>query len=121
MGGSWSPRWFVQHLLNRLQTSPSQSRGVTEAFETFASEMNGLRGEGKRTRVDLANALRKPAFDAVLLGELYGRHDETIEKGRKALVGLMDQLHSVLEDEQRQRLADLIEKGPQFWRHRGSW
>lgn len=119
--GGWTPRWVLDRVLRRLQTSPSQSREVTEAFDAFADEMKGLRGEGKRTREDLAKALRQPSFDGVLLGELYARHDEAIEKARKALVGLMDRVHRVLEDEQRERLADLIEKGPQFWRHRGNW
>ncbi|MDX2020376.1 MAG: hypothetical protein SF187_09045 [Deltaproteobacteria bacterium] len=115
------PRWILNRVLSRLQTSPSQSREVTAAFEEFTDEIKELRGEGKRTREDLSKALRNAVFDEVLLGELYARHDNVIEKGRKAFVGLLARVHGVLEEEQRERLADLLDKGPRFWRHRANW
>lgn len=122
---SWAqggpPRWILNRVLARLQASPSQSREVTAAFDEFTAEIKDLRGEGKRTREDLSKALRNQVFDEVLLGELYARHDTVIEKGRKALVGLMARVHAVLEEEQRERLADLLDKGPRFWRQRANW
>ena len=114
-GGS-APRWILNQVLSRLQTTPSQSREMRAACEQFAEEIEALRGEGKRSREDLAKAVRKPVVDEVLLGELYARHDHVIDKGRKALVGLLARVHEVLEDEQRERLADLIEQSPRFWR-----
>lgn len=118
--GGWTPHWLLDRMLDRLQASPSQSREITRAFDEFAEEVKDLRGEGRRTRDDIAKALRHHVFDEVLLGELYARHDDVLLKGRKAFVGLMARVHAVLEDEQRERLAAFIDKGPRFWRE-GGW
>jgi hypothetical protein len=104
-------------ILDRVRATPVQERAVRAAFEEFRTELKrAADGEGKRTRQELAEALRKPAFDEVLLGELYARHDRSIENARKALVGFMAKVHDALDEEQRGRLAELVEKGPRFWR-----
>ncbi len=60
------------------------------------------------------DALRRSTFDGVLLGEQFARHDTILENGRKAFVGLVAKVHDALEPEQRERLADLVERGPRF-------
>lgn len=109
-------RHVLGFLSSRLDLSPAQERTVGAAVEEFQAEMKGLRGEGRRTRDDLAAALRKPVFDEVLMGELYARHDEALEKARKAFVGLTAKVHEALDERQRTRLAELVERGPRFGR-----
>ncbi len=60
-------------------------------------------------------------FDGVLLGEQFARHDTILENGRKSFVGLVAKIHDALEPEQRERLADLVERGPRFGWMRGGW
>ena len=69
------------------------------------------RGELRRSRADLARAIRGPNFDEVLFGELFARHDEVIETMRKSVFGAMARVHETLDEHQRARLADLIESG----------
>jgi len=119
----WRPGWRRRlrgHMVARtvveyVRATPAQERAIHAAFEEFAADMRKLgSGEGRRTRQEVADAFRKNAFSGVLFGELFARHDSTIEAARKAFVGLTARLHDALEEEQRERLARLLERGPRF-------
>ena len=82
------------------------------ALRDFDLKLGG--GETRRSRQEIADALRQPTFDGVVLGEQFARHDTVIEGARKAFVGLVARVHDTLEPEQRTRLATLVERGPRF-------
>jgi len=119
----WSRRWrhgrrghFVaRRVVEYVRATPAQERAILAAFDEFAEDMKKLgSGEARRTRQEVADAFRKGTFDGVLFGELFARHDGTIEAARKAFVGLTARLHDALDEEQRERLAHLLERGPRF-------
>jgi hypothetical protein len=116
--GVGGKRFFVRSVLRHVQATPAQERVIGAAFGEFAAEMKRLGGdEGKRSRREIADALRRPSFDGVAMGEQFARHDALLEQGRKAFVGLFAKIHDALEDEQRARLAELVQRGPRF----GGW
>jgi hypothetical protein len=126
-GGGFGPRFFLRALAERLEATPAQERVIRDAVNELRESGAKLRGEGRKTRADVAAAFRKPQFDEVLFGELYARHDRTLEDLRKAFVGAGARIHDALDERQRARLADLIEAGPGAWRRprfgggRGPW
>ncbi|HEY0714983.1 MAG TPA: periplasmic heavy metal sensor, partial [Polyangia bacterium] len=91
-----------------------QERALADAMEKFHAEVAPLHAEVDKTRADLAAALRKSSFDEVVMGELFARHDEAIEKVRRAMVGLGARVHEALDERQRDHLATLIERGHGF-------
>ncbi|MBC8132782.1 MAG: hypothetical protein H7X95_07355 [Deltaproteobacteria bacterium] len=112
----------MNSILGHVRATATQERGIRAAFEEFRDEMKEVGGgERKKTRQDISSAMRKPHFDEVFMGELFARQDTAIERTRKAFVGLMAKVHEVLDEEQRGRLADLVEKGPRFWRRGFDW
>jgi len=114
--------YLIATVLDRIGATPVQERTVRAAFEEFRAEAKRAGGgEVKELRRDISSALRRPAFDEVLLGELFARHDRALEDVRKAFVGFMAKTHDALDEQQRARLADLIEKGPRFWRGGFGW
>jgi hypothetical protein len=115
-GGSFGgKRFFVRRILEHVRATPAQERVVSAAVEEFRDELKkNTGGEGRRTRKEIVDALRRSTFDGVLLGEQFARHDTILENGRKAFVGLVAKIHDALEPEQRERLADLLERGPRF-------
>jgi hypothetical protein len=115
-GGRGMP-FYLRFLSQRLDASPGQERAIADAVKQFRSDVEPLAGEAGKTRADLAAAMRKSSFDEVMLGELFARHDEVLEKGRRAVVGLGARLHDALDERQRERLATLIERGPRFGGH----
>lgn len=113
---------MLGYVLGQVRATATQERVIRTAFEEFRDEMKEVgSGERKRTRQDIGAALRKAEFDEVFMGELFARQDTAIEKTRKAFVGLMARVHEVLDEEQRGRLAELVERGPRFWRRGFDW
>jgi hypothetical protein len=115
-------RFFVRRILEHVRATPAQERVVSAAVEEFRDELKkNTGGEGRRTRKEIVDALRRSTFDGVLLGEQFARHDTILENGRKSFVGLVAKIHDALEPEQRERLADLLERGPRWGGMRGGW
>jgi uncharacterized membrane protein len=110
------PRAVMRAVMSRLGVRPDQERVIRDAAEELRDAAGPLRAEGRHTREEIAAALRKPVFDEVLFGELFARHDGVMEKLRKAVVGALARTHDVLDERQRQRLADLISEGPRAFR-----
>lgn len=115
-GGRMRKRFVVRAVLDHVRATPAQERVIGAAFEEFRDEMKRVSGgEGRRTRQEIVDALRRPTFDGVVLGEQFARHDTVLETARKSFVGLVAKIHDALEPEQRDRLAELIERGPRFF------
>jgi hypothetical protein len=114
-GAMRGKRFFIRSVLSRVRATPAQERAIGVAFEEFRDDMKKLGGgEARRSRQEIADALRRPTFDGVVLGEQFARHDTVIEGARKAFVGLVARVHDALEPEQRTQLASLVERGPRF-------
>ena len=81
-------RFFIRSVLSHVNATPAQERAIGAAFEEFRGDMKKLGGgETRRSRQEIADALRQPTFDGVVMGEQFARHDTVIEGARKAFVG----------------------------------
>jgi hypothetical protein len=118
MRGGFGRGYFMRVLSDRLDATPAQEKVIRDATEEFRETVSKLRGEGRKTRADVASTFRKGHFDEVLFGEVFARHDRGIEEVRKAFVGMGARIHDALDERQRAELADLIEAGPAGWRPR---
>ena len=106
---------FIRSVLRRVNATPDQERAIGSGVDEFRDDMKKLGGgEARRSKQEIADALRRPTFDGVVLGEQFARHDTVIEGARKAFVGLVARVHDTLEPEQRTQLASLVERGPAF-------
>ena len=119
-GGGFGPTIFLRGLFERLDTSPGQEKVIKEAIEELRSSGSKVKDELRASRADVAKAVKSPSFDETVMGELFARHDTSIEEMRRAVVGAIGKVHAVLDDRQRERLAEMIESGP-FGRGRGRW
>ena len=118
MRGGFRNGFVARVLSDRLEATPAQEKVIRDATDEFRESIAKLRGEGRKTRADVASTFRKGHFDEVLFGELFARHDSVLTDLRKAFVGMGARIHDALDEKQRARLADLIESGPGAWRPR---
>ena len=110
-GDRGAPFW-LRGLFQRLDTSPGQEKVIREAIDELRRSAADLRDEGRHTRSDVAKAVKSVSFDETVMGELFARHDTHLEKMRKDAVGAIGKVHAVLDDRQREILAQIIERGP---------
>jgi Spy/CpxP family protein refolding chaperone len=103
--------WWMRGLYERLDTTPGQEKVIRQAFDEVMEATRAGRGELDRTRRDVAAAIRAGGVDETAMGELFARHDETLREVRKTFVGALAKVSEALDEEQRKRLADMIERG----------
>jgi uncharacterized membrane protein len=109
-------RYFFHRALDRLDTTPGQEKVIRSALHDLKQQAWDLRSEVKQTRSEIAAALRTPELDKALLDRVFAKHDEVIEKLRASVLHAAEQVHGTLDEQQRRKLADLIESGP-GWAH----
>lgn len=112
--------FFLRRVFQSLDTTPGQEKVIRAAVEELVQTVSKHRGEAQKSREDIARAVRSPSFDESAMGELFARHDASLEEIRKAVVGALAKTHEALDEEQRKRLASMIERAGGFgWR--GGW
>ncbi len=104
--------WWLYPLFSRLDTTPGQEKVIRREAEALRATLEEGRGELFSSRGDIATALRGASLDETALGELFARHDERLRAFREQLVGSLARVHDALDEQQRERLAGLIESGP---------
>jgi hypothetical protein len=109
--GGWGPRAWVSMLSHRLDLTPAQEKVVSKAFGEVRDAIKKGRGEFSDTRKDVARAFRAGSFDAVIMGETFSRHDNSIDEVRKAVTGALANIHEALDEKQREKLAEILEEG----------
>ena len=95
----------------RLDTTPGQEKAIRGVIDDLRARKGAIRDELKKARGDAARAMRGEQWDENALGEALGRIDTSVDAARKAIVEAMAKTHEVLDDKQRNILADLIERG----------
>lgn len=108
--GGGSGLW-LRGLFERLDTSPGQEKVIKKSVEDLFQSTRNLRGELDESRRDAARAMRGASVDEVALGEAFARQDEKLREIRKSIVGALANVHEALDEDQRNRLADMLERG----------
>jgi Spy/CpxP family protein refolding chaperone len=105
-------------MLAHLDASPAQERAIVQEVDKLRERMRAARAGVKDARGDLAAAVRGPNLDDAALGAVLGRVDATTAEMRTAVLEALRNIHAVLDDHQRQQLADLLDHGG-WWRRGG--
>jgi len=112
--------FFLRRVFQALDTTPGQEKAIRAAVDELLDVTSKHRGELQKSREDIARAMRSPSFDETVMGELFARHDASLDALRKAVVGALAKTHEALDEEQRKRLANMIERAGGFG-FRGGW
>lgn len=115
---SEQPRWMLHAALARIDASPAQERAIIAEAEKLHERLHAARRTMKEGRGDLGAAVRGPVLDDAALGAVLGRLDGVIAESRAAVIEALRNIHGVLDDGQRARLADMLDRGGSggFWR-----
>jgi Spy/CpxP family protein refolding chaperone len=106
-----SAREALRQLFEELDTTPGQEKAIVAAFKALEEAVNSAREGWKKTSGDVAQVFRKDSFDEVMLGEAVARLDGAQDSLRKEVVKVVGDIHSALDEKQRGKLADLMERG----------
>jgi Spy/CpxP family protein refolding chaperone len=115
-GGSF----WLRGLFSRLDTTPGQEREIRAAIEELQGMASGLKSGLSGSRDDIARAVGGEVFDDAAFAEAGVRAEVTAGRLKDAFANALRRIHAVLDPKQRERLSELVAKGP-FRGRRGGW
>ena len=105
-------RFVLNHLLDRLYTTPGQEKVIREAVDTLMDDFHEARREFRGTRADIAQVIRSESLDRAGVEAIFDRHDTVIDKVRGNALDAFSKVHETLDQRQRKILAEIVESGP---------
>lgn len=110
--GGLGRSFWLRALFSRLDTTPGQEREIRSAIEDFRNTARAAKDDLSGSREALAKAMTSETFDDIAVGEASVKLDGTTAKVKDAFEGALRRIHAILDAKQRERLAEIIAKGP---------
>ena len=108
--------WFLHAILERIDATPAQERFIVAELEKLTDRVHGAKANLRDTRNDLGAAIRGPVLDDAALGAVLGKVDGATNEVRAAVIDALRAIHGVLDDNQRAKVADMIDNRGGWWR-----
>jgi hypothetical protein len=110
-GGGLGSRRPLRYLASRLDFSPEQLTATARLLEALKIERAQAAVDLRRAHADLAEALEGVEFGRESAQSARDRRLGAAERVQTAVTHTLEQLHALLDDEQREELATLIRSG----------
>jgi len=105
------------HLFRRLGTRPEQESLLRAEADAFFAEMSSFRGESTAFREELAGLLAAPSLEEATVSAALEKPLARLSELRARVAGSVARIHAALDAAQRERLAELVRRGPRHGRH----
>jgi len=110
-GGGLGVRRPLRFLVHKLGLDERQTTELARILNELKMERAQAEVDRHRTAAALADALAGDAFDAAKAGEVGELRVKSAERIREAVLKALQQIHALLNPDQRARLAYLIRTG----------
>ena len=110
-GGGFGVRRPLRFLAHKLELDEKQIVMVARILDELKTERAQCAVDDRRTLADFADALAGEQFDGAKANAAGERRVESNRRLRETLVRSLEQIHGVLNAEQRTRMAHLIRTG----------
>ncbi len=110
-GGHFGVRRPLRFLAYKLGLDDKQVADLAKILDELKTERAQAAVDDRRTLADFADALGGEIFDAARAAAGGDRRVESARRLRDAVVRSLQQIHAILNPEQRSRLAYLIRTG----------
>jgi hypothetical protein len=113
-------RFFLRHLFRELDASPAQERAILAELEGLEQRARTAAETLRGGKADLAVAIAGAQLDEEALKAATSRLDAASADLRDAGLGALRAIHALLDDGQRRRVAELMDRRP-WWRSGGPY
>jgi Spy/CpxP family protein refolding chaperone len=110
-GGAFGVRRPLRFLVHKLDLDEAQTSTLARILDELKTERAQAEVDRRRTVAAFADALSGDAFDAGKANEGGDLRVKSAERLRQAVLNALQQIHAILDAEQRKRLAYLIRSG----------
>jgi Spy/CpxP family protein refolding chaperone len=99
----------LYRVFEQLDTTPGQEKAIRTAWLAFAEDARSAREDLRKSRHELAQAVRGAELDEGAVDAIFAAHDELIGRLRRSAKDGIRAVHEVLDERQRRRLAEMLE------------
>jgi Spy/CpxP family protein refolding chaperone len=117
-GRSRMRRMMMHRLFRELDASPAQERAILAELDQLEQRVRAAGELVRDSKTELAQVVASPQLDEAALAAVTSRYDSATADVREAGVGTLRAIHALLDDVQRTRLAELMDRKP-WWRGGG--
>jgi Spy/CpxP family protein refolding chaperone len=110
-GGGPGGSWWLRALFSRLDTTPGQEREIRAAIEEVQSVAREAKQGVFGSRENIAKAVGGEVFDPSAIDDASAQLDAATARVKEAFRASLEKVHAVLDPKQRERLAELLQKG----------
>jgi hypothetical protein len=110
----------MRRLFRELDASPAQERAILAELEALEQRARGAAANLHGGKAELSAAIVGPELDEASLAAATARFDAATADVRDAGLGALRAIHALLDDGQRRRLAELMDRRP-WWRGGGPY
>jgi Spy/CpxP family protein refolding chaperone len=110
-GGSFGVRRPLRFLAWKLELEENQVAELAKVLNDLKTERAQAAVDDRRSTSAFADGISSEAFDESKVAEAAALRVKTAERLRDAVVGALRRIHTLLDPEQRERLAYLIRTG----------
>jgi Spy/CpxP family protein refolding chaperone len=110
-GGGFGVRRPLRFLAHKLELDEKQIVELARILDELKTERAQAAVDDRRALTEFADALSGDQFDATKAGAAGDRRVESNKRLRATLIRSLEQIHAILNAEQRTRLAHLIRTG----------
>jgi Spy/CpxP family protein refolding chaperone len=110
-GGAFGVRRPLRFLVHKLDLDETQTSTLARILDELKTERAQAEVDRRRTVAAFADALSGDTFDTAKAAEGGDLRVKSAERLRQAVLTALQQIHAILNAEQRKRLAYLIRSG----------
>ena len=111
---------MMHRLLSELDASPAQERAILAELEQLEQRVRAAGELVRDSKEELALVVCSSQLDEAALSAVTSRYDSASADFLEAGVGALRAIHALLDDVQRTRLAELMDRKP-WWRGGGMY
>jgi len=104
------PQRAVSYLTGKLDLDTAQQTRLTDILEAYAAGHGAHAGERDRTHAEVTALLRRESLDPASVEHAVDQGVDRVAAQFRAFGTVLSEVHALLTPEQRDKLADLIEK-----------
>ncbi len=101
---------MVSFLSRRVDATPAQEKAMRDAFNEVRTQADSVWTEMSAARSEVARAFRQPELDPEVVVAELNRPDDALAELRRSAAGRIAELHTILDPDQRETLADMLER-----------
>jgi hypothetical protein len=110
-GGAFGVRRPLRFLAYKLELDEKQVSELARVLADLKTERAQAQVDQRRTTASFADAIASGTFDEAKAGEGAQQRVKSAERLKDAVVKALREIHAVLNEEQRQKLAYLVRTG----------